>query len=161
MMKFKTQFDAHDRVFTNPGDPIKVTYAGRYDEKGRVVLEEKGRENLYDEIQSYADSVNINLILKRFTDGETDVLSKVQGFYGDITQMPTNLAESLNHIRACEETFEALPVEVRGKFNHNFTEFLAAAGSPEFMAALGLDQTSGSAEPSPAPDVAKKEEVKE
>lgn len=161
MMKFKTQFDGYGRVFTNPGDPIKITYAGRYDEKGRVVLEEKGRENLYDEIQSHADSVNINLILKRFVDGETDVLSKVQGFYGDITQMPTNLAESLNHIRACEETFDALPVEVRGKFNHNFTEFLAAAGSPEFLAALGLDQKAASAEPASATDVVKKEEVKE
>lgn len=156
-MTFKTQFDSRNRVFTNPGDPIKITYAGRYDEKGRVVLEEKGKENLYDEIQSHADSVNINLMLKRFADGEVDVFSKVQGFYGDITSMPTNFAESLNHIRACEDAFDSLPVEVRAKFNHNFTEFLASAGSSEFFAALGMDQTPGSAEPSPAPDVVKKE----
>ena len=42
-MQFKTQYDARERLFSNPGDPIHVTYAGHYDEKGRVVLEESGR----------------------------------------------------------------------------------------------------------------------
>ena len=44
-MQFATQYDARVRVFSNPGDPIHITYAGHYDEKGRVVLEESGREN--------------------------------------------------------------------------------------------------------------------
>lgn len=149
-LPFKTQYDERGRRHSHPGDPIKVTYSGRYDERGRVVLEETGKVNLYDEIQSHADSVDINLMIKRFAAGETDVLSKVQGVYGDITNMPTNLAESLNHIRACEDAFNALPVDVRAKFNHNLTEFLAAAGSDEFFDALGIEKPGGA--PAPVPD---------
>lgn len=137
---FKTQYHKRERVLTNPGDPIKVTYSGRYDELGRVVLEESGQENLYDYIQSHADSVNINMLMKRFVNGETDVFSKVQGFYGDITDMPTNLAESLNHISRCEDAFESLPVEVRGRFGHNFAEFLASIGTPDFFEKLSISE---------------------
>lgn len=159
-MILKTQFDSRERVFAHPGDPIRKTYVGRYDDKGRVVLEEKGSENIYEQIQSHADSVNINTIVKRFASGDTEVLTRAQSFYGDITQMPTNLAQSLNHIRACEETFDALPVDVRAKFNHNFTEFLAAAGSPEFLAALGVKRASVD-DASAENTTVKKEEVSE
>lgn len=157
---FKTQYsDDRLRKFTNAGDPVKITYAGRYDSNGRVVLEEVGKENLYDFIQSHKESVDINHILARFTNGETDALSKVQGFYGDVTGFPTNYAEALNHITAAEEMFKSLPVETRAKFNHSFSEFLSATGSAEFMEKLGIVKKSD-APPSPADD-SKKEEIAE
>ena len=28
-MQFKTQYDARERLFSNPGDPIHITYGGR------------------------------------------------------------------------------------------------------------------------------------
>lgn len=158
MRFFKTQYDERQRRRSDPGDPIKIIYSGRYDENGRVVLEETGKVNLYEEIQSHADSVNINMILKRFTEGDTSALSRVQGFYGDLTQMPTNLAESLNQIKIAEETFNALPVEERAKFDHNLGQFLASIGTPEFFAALGIDTQQ--AEPI-KPDVVEKEVSKE
>lgn len=150
---FKTQYDERDRKHVHPGNPVKVTYSGRYDSKGRVVLEETGKVDLYAEIQSHKDSTDINKMVERFVRGDTTALSRAQGFFADVTQMPTNLAETLNQIRACEDAFNALPVEVKAKFNHNVTEFLASAGSPEFMAALGLNQQSAA-----APEV--KEDVK-
>ena len=82
-MEFKTQYDARDRVFTDSGSPEHITYAGHYDEKGRVVLEEAGRENLYDYIQSYAESCDIHVLMKRYANGDVDALSQKQGFYGD------------------------------------------------------------------------------
>lgn len=158
MRAFKTQYDVRQRRRSDPGDPIKVTYSGRYDENGRVILEETGKVNLYDEIQSHADSVNLNLILKRFTEGDTSALSRVQGFYADLTQMPTNLAESLNQIKIAEETFNALPVEERAKFDHNLGQFLASIGTPEFYDALGIEVKSDA---KVEPDVVEKEVVKE
>lgn len=147
-MVFRTQYSDRVPVRANVGSPVKITYGGHYDERGRVVLEEKGRENLYDFIQSHRDSVDINKILARFANGETDALSKVQGFYADVTSFPSNYAEALNRIQECEEMFRSLPVETRAKFNHNFAEFLASTGSQDFLEKLGMLKED--APPSPA-----------
>ena len=114
-MKFSTQYDARDRIQTHPGNPIKQLYSGSYNERGQVELKEDGTENLYDFIQSFAESTDIHAILRRYQNGEVDVLEKVQGFYGDITEMPHTYAEALQRISDSEKVFMSLPVEVRAK----------------------------------------------
>ena len=79
---------------SNPGNPIKQLYAGSYNERGQVELKEDGTEDLYAFIQSFAESTDIHSILRRFENGEVNVLEKVQGFYGDVTEMPKTFSES-------------------------------------------------------------------
>ena len=154
---FKTQYDARDRIQSHPGNPFKQLYAGSYNERGQVELKEDGTEDLYAYIQSFAESTDIHSILRRFENGEVDVLEKVQGFYGDITEMPHTYAEALQRISDSEKVFMSLPVDVRAKFNHSFSEFLSASQDDDFLDRLGLkpdDQT----EPVPAdPDGGVKE----
>lgn len=160
-MEFKTQYDARDRVFTDPGSPEHITYAGHYDEKGRVVLEESGRENLYDYIQSYAESCDIHVLMKRYANGDVDALSQKQGFYGDFLDFPKTYAEALNHMNEMERQFMALPVETREKFGNSFTEFLAASGEADFLERLGIKKELVS-EPVPViPEIETKEVTKE
>lgn len=141
-MEFKTQYDARDRVFTDPGSPEHITYAGHYDEKGRVVLEESGRENIYDFIQSHAESCDIHVLMKRYQNGDVEALSQKQGFYGDFLDFPKTYAEALNHMNEMERQFMALPVETREKFGNSFTEFLAASAEPDFLDRLGIKKES-------------------
>ncbi len=165
---FKTQYDARDRIESNPGNPIKQLYAGSYNERGQVVLREDGTENLYDFIQSFADSTDIHSIMRRFENGEVDVLEKVQGFYGDVTEMPKTYAEALQRIADSEKVFMSLPVDVRAKFGHSFSEFLAASNDADFLERLGV-QVDNPVAPEPKPDdvkpivkpVVEKEVVKE
>lgn len=160
-MQFKTQYDARDRIFSDPGSPEHITYAGHYDEKGRVVLEESGRENIYDFIQSHAESCDIHVLMKRYQNGDVDALSQKQGFYGDFLDFPKTYAEALNHMNEMERQFMALPVETREKFGNSFTEFLAASAEPDFLDRLGIKKESVS-EPVPdIPDVETKEVSKE
>lgn len=160
-MQFKTQYDARDRIFSDPGSPEHITYAGHYDEKGRVVLEESGRENIYDFIQSHAESCDIHVLMKRYQNGDVDALSQKQGFYGDFLDFPKTYAEALNHMNEMERQFMALPVETREKFGNSFTEFLAASAEPDFLDRLGIKEESAS-EPVPAiPQVEIKEVTKE
>lgn len=160
-MQFKTQYDARDRIFSDPGCPEHITYAGHYDEKGRVVLEESGRENIYDFIQSHAESCDIHVLMKRYQNGDFDALSQKQGFYGDFLDFPKTYAEALNHMNEMERQFMALPVETREKFGNSFTEFLAASAEPDFFDRLGIKKEPV-AEPDPAiPPVAPKPEIKE
>ncbi len=149
---FKTQYDARDRIQSNPGNPIKQLYCGSYNERGQVELKEDGTENIYDFIQSFAESTDIHAILRRFENGEVDVLEKVQGFYGDVTEMPKTYAEALQRIADSEKVFMSLPVDVRGKFGHSFSEFLAASNDADFLERLGVQVE----EPvSPEPDLVK------
>lgn len=156
-MEFKTQYDARDRIFSDPGSPEHITYAGHYDEKGRVVLEESGRENIYDFIQSHAESCDIHVLMKRYQNGDIDALSKKQGFYGDFLDFPKTYAEALNHMNEMERQFMALPVETREKFGNSFTEFLAASAEPDFLDRLGIKKEVV-AEPNP---VIPQDEIKE
>lgn len=157
---FKTQYDARGRIESNPGNPVKQLYSGAYNERGQVELKEDGTEDLYAFIQSFAESTDIHSILKRYQNGEVDVLEKVQGFYGDITEMPHTYAEALQRIADSEKVFMSLPVDVRAKFGHSFSQFLAASQESDFLDRLGVKPTDQPASESPDPDV-KKEPVKE
>lgn len=148
--RWKTQFENHGRVHSKHGERDHKLYGAVYDESGRVMLEEKGTESLYDYIQSFADSVDIHVILKRFANGESDVLSKVQGFYGDYTQLPTDYAQLLNTVNAGEDMFKSLPVEVRAKFGHSFNEFMTALCDGSLVERMGYEPPSP-AEPTPSP----------
>ena len=156
-MEFKTQYDARERVFTDPGSPEHITYAGHYDEKGRVVLEESGRENIYDFIQSHAESCDIHVLMKRYQNGDVEALSQKQGFYGDFLDFPKTYAEALNHMNEMERQFMALPVETREKFGNSFTEFLAASAEPDFFDRLGIKKESVT---EPHPDISQ-DDIKE
>lgn len=136
-MQFQTQFRKRERFLTNPGSPVKILYGPEFDEKGRMNLVEKGRENLYDFIQSFKESVDIHVLLKRYANGETDVLSKIQGFYGDFSEFPRTYADLLNTVNEGEAFFNGLPVEVRSKFGHSFPVFMSALSDGSIRDILG------------------------
>lgn len=142
---FPTKYREHEKFTTDPGDPVKVLYAPVFDKKGVMHLEESGRENLYDFIQSHRDSVDLHKILERFNAGDVSALDRVQGTFGDFTQMPTTYAELLNTVIDGERTFDALPLDVKQKFGMSFHRWLATAGSPDWCTAMGY-------ETSPLPD---------
>lgn len=136
---FDTQYTPHNRIFANQGSPVKVLYGGKYDANGRVVLEKKGEENLYDYIQSFRDSVDLNVILARFTNGDVEALNKSQGFYADVTDFPKNMADALNRINQAEEMFKSLPLETRQKFDCSFEQFLAQSGTEDWLSKMGFE----------------------
>lgn len=156
---FLTQFRKPERFYSNVGSSIRTTYSASYDDKGRIRLEESGTENLYDYIQSFAESCDIHVLLKRFANGETDVLSRVQGFYADVTELPQTYADMLNRLNEGEAFFKELPVDVRAKFGHSYSEFLASIGTPEFFDAFGMSKPETPADPVVEPDAVT--EVKE
>lgn len=137
-MTFKTKFDPHTRVYQHPGNPIKTIYSSRYDRNGVLELFEDGQENLYDYIQSHAESVDIHVLLKRFVNGEQDVLSRAQGFYMDASDMPKTYAEILNSVIAGEQAFDSLPAEVKQRFGNSFSQWMTSFEDPDFLQKMGL-----------------------
>lgn len=142
MFNFRTQFDAHPPVYQPPGNPEKLIYSPRYTDDGVLDLVVTGKENLYDYIQSHKESTDIHVLLTRFANGEEDVLSRMQGFYADVTSMPKTYAEVLNAVIVGEETFARLPVEIKQKFDNSFAVWLSSMDSPDFAERMGVKAES-------------------
>lgn len=148
MPKWKNQFENNGRKKAGHGSKEKVTYSGVYDKSGRLTIEPTGKINAYEEIQTHRDSVDIHSIMRRYANGEVDVLSRVQGFYGDVSGLPTDYAAVLNAVARGQALFESLSVDVRAKFGHNFDQFMTALCDGSIVKLLG---GSSPADPAPSP----------
>lgn len=155
-MKLRNIFD-RKRVTSNPGTPEKVIYGSQVLKNGRIATFEKGKDDFYSYIQSFAESVDINKTIQKFINGDINALNQRKGEFIDCTQFPTNYAEVLNVINNATNQFNSLPLEVRAQFNFNLNEFIASLGSEKYNHALGIvnkveitDEIINSATPAPA-----------
>ncbi len=135
-MKFDTQYNrlGVSGVKTTPGSGMKDTYKMHVDADGKRELKKSGEYNLYADIQSYKDSVSIDYILSRFVNGDETALSRVQGIYGDFTQMPTTMAELQQRVIDAEHLFNNLPLDIREQYNFSASEFFAQLDSDKTKA---------------------------
>lgn len=118
-----------ERIISNPGSGKKPTYRLFVDDDGKRQLRQSGEIDAYMEIQSYKDSVSIDYILSRFCAGDASALSRVQGVYGDFTNMPTTLAELQQRVIDATALFDSLPLDVREQYNFSPSEFFAQLDS--------------------------------
>lgn len=137
--RWKDAFERNPRTIAESGSPEKDEFIGRYDDRGHLVLEPTGKTNLYEFIQSNADSVDINIIMSKAQNGDPTVLTRVQGVYADITDMPKTMADLLNKVKAGEDAFNGLDVDIRAAFNHSLTEWMATAGTADWCEKMGLE----------------------
>ena len=135
-MKFDTQYNrlGVPGAKTVPGSGMKDTYKMHVDADGKRELKKSGEYNLYADIQSYKDSVSIDYILTRFVNGDETALSRVQGIYGDFTQMPTTMAELQQRVIDAEHLFNNLPLDIREQYNFSASEFFAQLDSDKTKA---------------------------
>lgn len=150
-MVVKTQYSPHDRVFKESGCREHILYSSRYDENGVLELVEKGRENIYDYIQSFKDSVDIHVLLTRYANGDVSALARVQGAYGDFTGLPTTYADLLNKVNDGKAFFEHLPVSIREKFGHDFGQWMSQIGTDAWSEKMGFSAPANQAPADPAP----------
>lgn len=124
-MKFRTQFDQHDRYLQPVGNRIHDILSGYFNDNGIFVLDVSGTEDIYTQIQSHAASVDIHVILDRYRRGDLDVLGDpARSVFADTAEMPRNYAQLLNLVADGERAFMSLPVEERAKFDHSFAQWL-------------------------------------
>lgn len=124
---------ADNSFVSNPGSPIHQVYAPKVDPEGGITLVEAGVENTDDYIQSFAESTDLHVLLTRIQSGETDLLMKRPGSYGDFTKMPKTYAEMLQLQLDSARLFNSLPVDVKEKFNNDPNQFMAQSGTEDWF----------------------------
>lgn len=147
MMNFRTMYDDFERVPSCPGDAEEIEYTPVVNENGSLSFEPTGVINIREYIDSFRESCDLNVILSRFENGDTSVLSRTQGGYFDAVGMPTTYAEMLNTVMTAESEFMKLPLSVRERFDNSFHKWLSLMDNPvEFNRLMSLDKKSASAE---------------
>lgn len=156
-LNFPTAFSRRGRFHSAAGSRKQPQYKMTVNkETGAHELKQKGEIDLYAQIQSYKDSTDVNYILARFARGDVSALSKIQGTYGDFTEMPKTLAELSQRVIDAENLFYSLPLDVRQKFDHNPSMFFSQLGTEKFNTIwneYNQKLQPGAAEPEPDPQV--------
>lgn len=96
---------------------------------GHYELVTVGQSDLYAEIQSHKDSVDINKLLERYRNGDTGALQHVVGQYMDIVDAPKTLAEAYEYIHNAKAFFYNLPLDIRKEYDHDASAFIRDLGS--------------------------------
>lgn len=119
---------------SNAGSGIKKLFRGKLNKDTmQIELMPDGEKNLYAEIQSWKDSVDINKIVDRYRSGEIDILNQVQGTYGDFAGVPKDLAEAIAIAENGKQVFARLPIEVKERFGNNPFIWMKEAGSEKWF----------------------------
>lgn len=135
--QFDTLYSDRERIPSKTGKPVRPQYSAYYDKNGTLELEVVGEENIYEQIQSHRDSVDIHLLLKRFTQtGDSSLFQRAQGFYGDYSEMPKTYQEVLNMDIQTRQFFDLLPVSIKNVYNDSYSEFLVHLGDESQMKLL-------------------------
>lgn len=126
-----------------------ATFRKPYDGKRYRVSKEITGESMTK--QSFKDQCDINKIIGRFQKtGLVDHVSRFQGNYADLTDVPT-YQDAMNKIIAANECFSSLPSNIRKQFSNNPQEFLAFVADPENLPAMAEMGLVTLPEPAPAP----------
>lgn len=129
---FRNKYEKHERVYTDPGDPVKIEYQLRIVDNSEEIVE-TGKTNLYEYIQSHADSVDITKILERCAlIQDYSMLNRMPAEFMDVSEMPGNLAEAYAHVQDAKNFFDRMPVNIKEKYQNNFVEFIADLGTERF-----------------------------
>lgn len=135
-MKFRTKYDRIIKE-SEPGSGIRIVREGVL-KNNVITVVDKGNEDLYSYINSFADSVNIHVLLNRFKNGDTESLMQRAGAYIDISALPTNINEFMQLARNAENLFNSLPIETKNAFNNNVVEFISTIGDDDWKKKMDM-----------------------
>lgn len=142
-IKFHTAYgEKPPRVPSHPGSKYETKYVERLDQNGNRVLKVDPTEpevNVYEKIQSYADTQEIHQLIARYKMGDLSAV-KERGVYMDSTQMPSNFHEAYNLVQEQKKRFMELPLEVRNQFGNDFELWASQAGNAEWLKKMGFKQ---------------------
>lgn len=136
-MRFTTlsQICDGNSFISSPGSPVKLIYTPAYVD-GQITLNETGKFDIAEFIESYAETTDMSFILSRLAAGDSSVLNVQHGFYGDSSFLSHDHRAALDTVISAQTYFDNLDKETRDKFNDNFVEWIQSAGSPEWVSRM-------------------------
>lgn len=132
MTQFRTKYTRIESK-SETGSPIRAIYGSKLDKNNNVIVEKKGEESMYDYIQSFKDSVDINVVLQKFANGDDRALNQREAFFLDIADMPNNVNEFVEFTRNANALFDSLPVDIKESYGNNVYNFMESVATGEYF----------------------------
>lgn len=129
--------DRINKFVTAAGQRFKKEYVGELNEDGSIYLRETGVIDTQKMIEADAVGSSVPEIIARALAGDVSVVRN-DGFYGDITQMPSTYAEILNTVNAAHRAFDELDVDIKSKFAFNFEQWFATMNTEEWYGKMNM-----------------------
>lgn len=126
------------KYYTPAGSSIKPVYSAKVRDDGVIELVQTGEEDIQEFIDSFAEETCISSIVARCAAGDTSVLSKRQGTYGDFSDFPKTYRDVLQVVIDGRNYFDSLPVEIKDKFNQSFEQWFTTYGTEDWFNAMGI-----------------------
>lgn len=135
------------------GDGKEPEYSYEIDEKGARTLKQTGEVNVYAQIQTYLEETKIENIIQRATWDPTVIGSQewMTQEKVDVSDVPENYHEWKRMVNDAENQFNALPAELKEKFNNSVEQYISEIGTAEWAKKLGWKE--------PIETIERKEEV--
>ena len=127
-MKFRTQYSSMKTVFSNPGKRMKVVYELKINERGKRGIEKVGETDLQQAIDAEFPSVDLNMVLKRLENGDTDALEQVKGFYADVAALPVDMRSIMEMNEQASKLFNEMPDNYKKLYQNDYLQFLYDPG---------------------------------
>ena len=122
-----------NNIFTCHGSPIHDILKPQVLKNGQIELVVEGHENTDEIIKSFEQSVDIDVIIARYMNGDIDALHQRVGQYGDFTGIPSTYAEVLQKQIDARNIFDSLAPEIRQKFDNDANKFFVQSGTKEWF----------------------------
>lgn len=119
----RSRFNRPRTIASPIGDGHSSVFEERIVE-GKTKLVKVGSEDLNEFVQKSLPETLIYNILRKYENGNIEVLNKAIGQYFDSTVFPSSLAEAHNIVKSAHKSFESLPLEIRAKFDHSSDVYL-------------------------------------
>lgn len=109
------------------GSPTVPKFRSVIKRDGDIELVPDGVRYVDLEIQSYADSCDLNVIIARYLSGDFNAIpDPSKSVYSDLTDLPRTRQEVLQAVIDAEKAFSELPLEARQKYNNSWQQFYLA-----------------------------------
>lgn len=138
----RSQIADPDSFISAAGDRVRPLFELGLDKDKRKILVQTGSVDIPDFINAFQATTDMAFILARLSAGDVSVLNRKPCFYADSTIFPKTAAEGYDMIDQSIRAFDALPDDVRSKFDNNVLNWLASAGSPDWISKMSRKSSS-------------------
>lgn len=154
-MKFRSAYDTGSGQFASPsGSRYRQLYIKKiYD--GKEILEDAGKEDVFDSIQKAAPGNILEDLLRRARAGDSAAIPEPIDSYADISKAPKDLLEAHQMLLDARSKYDNLPADVKSVFGNDYVSFLEASANGNAVKVIQAKQANPDAKPLSSDEISK------
>lgn len=131
-MKFRSFSDQPGTIPSPAGKKTRNIFIKKAaDPDGKLVYSHT--EDVYESIQLAARGCLVKDLVSRADRGDSSAIGNPAFESSDITNAPTSLMDAQNRLIEARSIFDKFPADVKKKYDNNFSTFLAAVSSGDYL----------------------------